>query len=51
MNNTMNNVRYSFMNLRNMMRLFSRNKNKQIILDQIDLTIHYLKQLKKELNK
>ena len=51
MSDTMKSVRYAFMDLRNIMRLFGRNKNKQIIINQIDLTIHTLLALKEELIK
>jgi len=51
MSDTMKSVRYAFMDLRNIVRLFGRNKNKQVILGQIELTMHTLQQLKEEVSK
>ena len=51
MSDAMKSVRYSFMGLRNATRTFGHNKNKQIIIDRIDLLIVALLQFKKILKE
>ena len=47
----MKGVRFAFMDLRNNMRAYAHRKDKQFIVDKIDLTIESLKTLKKEIKK
>jgi len=46
-----NEVRYAFMDLRNILRAYRNRKNKQPILNQIDFTINSLLELKEEISR